>query len=243
MAATARTITVSSNSQDSMSDVRTEVWYRVRLAAGRSYQFSAWPVNHEQGTDAAGMALSLFSDDAGTVSATPAPTSSSGDLEGSSNSNGDALPVSMLFEPTASGVYKLRVTRTTGGTVLHSIDVAVRETTLFSPWTSRAAGFEGFIEIHNNTVAPVIATLRGYNSLGVLQGAGVTVTIPANATVFKTATDVGVPVNVFAGIVLTHNGAFGAVSGNITTLNGANGLSFDSPFTPRDGQVKGRPVR
>jgi len=61
--------------------------------------------------------------------------------------------------------------------------------------------------------------------------------------VFKTANETGVPVNVFAGIVLTHDGASGAISANITTLNGANGLSFDSPFTPRSPALQGAPVR
>jgi hypothetical protein len=234
---------VDSFSRDQMSSTRAEVWYRVRLFAGRSYQVSAWPVDHELGVDAPMMALALFSDDAGTTPATPAPTLTLGDLEGSSNSNGDALPVSMLFQPTTTGVYKLRITRTSGGAVLHPINVAVRETTLFSPWTSRAAGFEGFIELHNNTSAAVSVTLRAYNSAGVQQGGGVAVSIPGNATVFKTATDVGVAANVFSGIVLTHNGAVGAISGNITTLNGANGLSFDSPFTARGPTALSRPSR
>ncbi len=142
-AVSAKVLNLESTSRDAMSNVRTEVWYRVRLFAGRSYQFSAWPVDHEQGADAPALALGLFSNHAGTLSATPAPTLTSGGLEGSSNNNGDALPVSMLFQPSTTGVYKLRITRTSGGAVLHPINVAVRETTLFSPWTSRAAGFEG----------------------------------------------------------------------------------------------------
>ena len=242
-AVTAQTLSLESISQDSMSNVRAEIRFRVRLFASRSYQVSAWPVNHEQGTDAPTLGLSLFSDNAGTVAATPAPTVSSGVLEGSPNNNGDALPSSLLFQPTATGVYKIRVLRTSGGTVAHSINLAVRETTLFSPWTSRAAGFEGFIEMHNNTNAALNVTLRGYDSTGALLGAGITFSIPANATVFKTANETGVPVNVFAGIVLTHGGAVGAISANITTLNGANGLSFDSPFTPRSPAPQGPPVR
>ena len=91
--------------------------------------------------------------------------------------------------------------------------------------------------------AAINVTLRAYDSAGVLQGAGITFSIPGNATVFKTATEAGVPVNVFAGIVLTHEGAFGAISANITTLNGANGLSFDSPFTSRSPAVAGLPIR
>ena len=97
--------------------------------------------------------------------------------------------------------------------------------------------------MHNNTNAAVSVTLRGYSSAGALQGAGLTITLQPNATDFRTATQIGVPVNVFAGIVLTHDGALGAVSANITTLNGANGLSFDSPFAPRDGGLQAFPVR
>ena len=242
-ALTAQALALNSASQDSMSNVRAELWFRVRLFAARSYQFSAWPVNHEQGADAPAVDLAIFSDPAGAVAATPAPAISSGAIEGSPNGNGDALPASLLFQPAATGVYRIRVLRSSGGTVTHSVNVAVRETTLFSPWTSRAAGFEGFVEMHNNTNAALSVTLRAYNSAGALQGAGLTFSLPANATVFKTATNVGVPANVFAGMVLTHDGAFGAVSGNITTLNGANGLSFDSPFTPRGVSLQAPPVR
>ena len=242
-AVTARTISINSIAQNTLSNVRTEVWYRVRLFANRSYQVSAWPVDHEQGVDAPVMGLNLFSDDPGTVAATPAPTATSGDLEGSPNNNGDALPTTSLFQPTTTGVYKIKVSRVSGGAVSASINVLVRETTLFSPWLSKAAGFEGFIEVHNNTSAAVSVTLKGFDSAGALQGAGLTFSIPANATVFQTGATIGVPVNVAAGVVLTHNAAFGAISGNITTLNGANGLSFDSPFTPRDGALMGYPVR
>lgn len=242
-ALTAQAIALNSASQDSMSNVRAETWYRVRLFASRAYQFSAWPVDHEQSVDAPTLGLSIFSDDGGTVAATPAPVIASGDLEGSPNSNGDAVPNSLIFQPTATGIYKIRIRRASGGSGTHSINVAVRETTLFSPWTSRAAGFEGFVEMHNNTNAPLSVTLRGYDSTGTLQGAGLTIALPANATDFRTANQIGVPSNVFAGIVLTHNGVHGAVSANITTLNGANGLSFDSPFTARNQTMGGGPVR
>jgi hypothetical protein len=242
-AVTARTISINSIAQNTLDNVRTQVWYRVRLFANRSYQISAWPVDHEQGVDAPVMGLNLFSDDPGTVAAVPAPTTTSGDLEGSPNNNGDALPVTTLFQPTTTGVYKIKVSRVSGGAVTASINVMVRETTLFSPWLSKAAGFEGFIEIHNNTSAAISVTLKGFDATGTLQGAGLTFSLPSNATVFKTGADIGVPVNVAAGVVLTHNAAFGAIAGNITTLNGANGLSFDSPFTSRDGALMGFPVR
>ena len=172
----ARSIPLNSASRDSMSSVRSEIWYRVRLFASRSYQFSTWPVDHEQGTDAPALVLSVFSDSAGTTPAVPAPTVSSAALEGSTNRNGDVRPASMLFQPTATGVYLVRIRSTSGGTTAHSINVAVRETTLFSPWTSKAAEFEGFIEMHNNTSAALSVTLRAYNSAGTLQGSGLTTT-------------------------------------------------------------------
>ena len=99
------------------------------------------------------------------------------------------------------------------------------------------------MEVHNNTNAALNVTLRAYDSTGALLGAGVTFSRPANATAFKTANQIGVPVDVFAGIVLTHDGAFGAVSANVTTLNTATGLSFDSAFTSRDTGPLGRPAR
>jgi hypothetical protein len=214
-----------------MGDVRAETWYRVRLFASRSYQFSVWPVDHEQGADAPALDLSLFSDDAGTVPASPAPILSSAELEGSTNNNGDLLPASLVFQPTVNGVYRIRILRASGGSLSHTINVAVRETTLFSPWTSKAAGFEGFVEMHNNTNAPMSVTLRAYDSAGVLQGAGLTLTLPPNATSFRTAAQIGVPVNVFAGIVLTHNGAFGAIAAALFT--GCYG--FEGPSSQRVG--------
>lgn len=238
----ASSITANSVSQFTISNAAPQVWYRARLFANRSYQISAWPVDHQQGVDAAKLSVSLFSDDAGIVQANDV-TSLSGSLEGTPNQGGDDMPFTAVVQPIAGGVNKIRVMRIAGGSVSQSVNLIVRETTLFSPWTSRAAGFEGFVEIHNNTNAPLSVSLSAYDSAGVLQGTGLTITLQANATDFRTAAQIGVPAGLFAGIVLNHNGAFGAVSGNITTLNGANGLSFDSPFATRDSGLQALPVR
>ena len=241
-ATAARTLSSDSISQSQLSALVPEIWYRARLFANRSYQISAWPVDHEQGVDAPDLSVTLFSDDAGTTPAAGV-SGGSGPLEATANSGGDGKPITAIIRPPASGVYKIRVQRLSGGAVSHTVNLMVRETTLFSPWTSRAAGFEGFIELHNNTNAAVSVTLRAFDATGALQGSGVTLTLQPNATDFKTATQIGVPVDIFAGVVLTHDGAFGAVSANITTLNGANGLSFDSPFGLRAPGLQARPVR
>jgi hypothetical protein len=185
--------------------------------------------------------VDIFSDAAGTTLATPAPTTLSSELEGSPN-DAAVMGQSAMFQPDTTGVYRIRVLGAPAVTDT-SLTVLVRETTLFSPWTSRAAGFEGFVEMHNNTNAAISVTLRAYDGAGALQGTALTFSMPANATVFRTATQIGMPVDGFGGLLLTHTGAFGAVSANITTLNGANGLSFDSPFTPRHGGLQTFPVR
>ena len=241
-ASTARTLSTNATSRGTLSSLITQSWYRARLFANRSYQISAWPVDHEQGVDAAVLSVDVFSDDAGTVPAAGV-SGGSGALEGTANQGGDGKPFTAIIQPTVTGVYKIRAQRLSGGGTSHTVNLMIRETTLFSPWTSRAAGFEGFIEMHNNTNAPVSVTLRAFDAAGVLQGAGQTLTLQPNATEFRTATQVGVPVNIFAGIVLTHDGAVGAVSANITTLNGANGLSFDSPFGSRDPSTQAGPSR
>ena len=241
-ASTARTLSVNSASRGTISTLIPQTWYRARLFANRSYQISAWPVDHEQGVDAAVLSVDVFSDDAGTAPAAGV-SGGSGALEGTTNQGGDGKPFTAIIQPPVTGVYKIRAQRVSGGGTSHTVNLMIRETTLFSPWTSRAAGFEGFIEMHNNTNAPVSVTLRAFDATGVLQGAGQTLTLQPNATEFRTATQVGVPVNIFAGIVLTHDGAVGAVSANITTLNGANGLSFDSPFGSRDPSTQAGPSR
>ena len=69
--------------------------------------------------------------------------------------------------------------------------------------------------------------------------------MPAHATVLKSnKLDLGVTTDeTFSGTILTHTGAFGAISANTTTLSATTGLSFDSPFTPRVPATIGAPIR
>ncbi len=236
--ATARSIAMNSTAQDTIqSGVRPSVWYRVQMFAGRSYQISVWSVK-EDGVLVNITPVELYADTTGTALVSAGVTFTKNAFEGSPND--DFLgPTTTLFQPTVTFPYLIHAGTNTPALASTKVNIRVRETTLFSPWLSKAAGFEGFIELHNNTSAAVSVTLKAYDSAGALQGAGLTFSIPANATVFQTGALIGVPVGVAAGVVLTHNGAFGAISGNITTLNGANGLSFDSPFTARDAGGSG----
>lgn len=206
-------------------------FFATEVFAGRSYEISIYPVgvNIFSNSPANFVVRSATSQAFTTLDTVTANT---GPKEGSFNTAGSGCcwTYAGTFTPATSGIRYLEVSTSfsTGYTY-----ISIRETTLFSPWLSKAAGFEGFIELHNNTNAAVSVTLKAYDSTGTIQGAGLTVSIPGNATVFQTGASIGVPVDVAAGVVLTHNGSFGAISGNITTLNGANGLSFDSAFTSR----------
>ena len=221
-----------------VGNAATEFFY-TSLRAGRSYEiwfYTPATERNSSGLNPGWYTNATIDDDSAFGSPiTTVQNQFSG--EGGPQNNLYSFNRAVSFQITTAGNYFVRIVE--GGNGGGCYQVSLRETTLFSPWTSRAAGFEGFIEVHNNTNASVNVTLTGYNDMGVQQGAGVTFAVPANATVFKTAGDAGVPLNIFAGVVLTHDGTFGAISGNITTLNGANGLSFDSPFTPRDGNLRG----
>ncbi|MEO8360709.1 MAG: putative Ig domain-containing protein [Vicinamibacteria bacterium] len=244
VAARARAIAMNSEAGDSLSTSRSEVWYKVPLYASRSYQFSAFVVEDDGTAGVTAVDLALFSDAAGVTLATPSPTTTSGVLEGSSNLS-PTFSQSTLFQPTASGQYLLRVLGqpAAGAT---AIRIVARETTLFSPWifVTTASQYESYHTVHNNTSQAVAVTLRAVDATGTTLGNVTTFSIPANATVFRTTKgDLGVAPDAFGGTMLTHNGAFGAISANTTTLSGATGLSFDSPFAPRAGNVLGSPIR
>ncbi|MEO8360553.1 MAG: Calx-beta domain-containing protein [Vicinamibacteria bacterium] len=244
VAARARAIAMNSEAGDSLSTSRSEVWYKVPLYASRSYQFSAFVVEDDGTAGVTAVDLALFSDAAGVTLATPSPTTTSGVLEGSSNLS-PTFSQSTLFQPTASGQYLLRVLGqpAAGAT---AIRIVARETTLFSPWifVTTASQYESYHTVHNNTSQAVAVTLRAVDATGTTLGNVTTFSIPANATVFKTTKgDLGVAPDALGGTILTHNGAFGAISANTTTLSGATGLSFDSPYTSRALQTIGLPVR
>lgn len=237
--ASAKGVPVNTGISDFVAVASGSKFYWAQLFANRSYELlsypSALPFDCPTGNGQGLIANLVVSTDS-TFATTLTSTYSSSALEGTPNASIFCNHSgSLRFTTTASGVHYFR------GSAVYStgnVNILLRETTLFSPWLSRAAGFEGFNEIHNNSSAAISVTLRAYDSTGALQGAGLTFSIPANATVFKTGADIGVPAGVAVGVVLTHNGAFGSISGNITTLSGAAGLSFDSPFAPRTDSIR-----
>jgi hypothetical protein len=156
------------------------------------------------------------------------------------------LAQSAMFLPTVSGVYRIRVLGVPAATDT-SLNLMARETTLFSPWffVTTSNGYDAYHEIHNNTEQPVTVTLQALSMAGAPLGTAATFIVPPNATVApSTKLDLAVTGDgTFGGTVLTHNGAFGAISANTTTLSATTGLAYDSPFTPRALSVVGRPIQ
>jgi hypothetical protein len=244
-AATARPTAVNSTVQTRVGGATPQVWYRVSLFANRSYQLSAWPVADEGATGAVALSMDVFSDAAGATPALPAPRRVAGGLEGSPNDPAGMNPETLTFQPSVSGVYWIRL----GGVAAAEEDVnlLLRETTLFSSgiWVSTTNGYDTYSELHNNTAQPVEITLQAFSLTGTPLGIRHVFILPGNATVAKSAkADLLVTgEGVVGGTVLTHNGAFGAISGNATVLSGLTGLSFDKPFTTRSEAVAGFPIR
>lgn len=214
---------------DSLSSGTTERWYKLRLEAGRSYAYATWaPFNDPSEEATVGLDLTMWLDD-GTTSApgqsslatepNPVVTSMSGDIDS--------------IIPTTSGTFRMRV-RDSLVTTSFTVHTMLLETTLFCPWyfVDSANGYDGYVEVKNNTNTSVSVVLTARNSSGASVGTS-TFTVAANGTQLRTVGgDMGVA-NGFGGIQIAHRAMAGGVSANVTTLSPVTGLSFDSPCSPR----------
>ena len=167
-AGTARVIAVNSTAGNSMSNVRTEVWYKAQLYVGRSYQVSAWAVNEDSAAVNINP-LEIYNAD-GTTLAT-GTTSYGLALEGTPNDSDTGYPRATMIQPVASGIYRIRIVASAWPSSF-VVNVLLRETTLFSPWffVSSSGGYDGYHTIHNNTAQAVSVTLRAHNSTGASVG-------------------------------------------------------------------------
>ncbi len=196
-------------------------YYRYNLVAGRSYRLFCWQA---------------FADGGGACEAFWANTSGAILTAFGSNTEpivpGAQSRRSTVFIPTTSGAY-LGFLDNDNASAATTYMLAI-ETTLFSPWyfIDSGSGYDGFVEIKNNTNSSVDVTVTAYDSTGSVVGT-TTETISANGNTFV---QIGATFGIaggFGSVDLAHNGMPGAVSANITTLSATTGLSFDSPFTPR----------
>jgi len=155
------------------------------------------------------------------------------------NNGGDEEPLDPgadgdgFVVPTApAGFFEYNVQLTAGTATTCFLRVV--ETTLFSPWFFRDApnGYDGFAEVHNNSRNTISATVTAFAPNGTIIGAS-TQSIPGNGTIFVTASSLGAA-NTFGSMTITTPAKPGSISANMTTISSTTGLSFDSPFTPRE---------
>jgi hypothetical protein len=132
----------------------------------------------------------------------------------------------------------------------------IEDTTLFSPWFFSGSGFEAFVLIRNTTASSVKVTVRLRDTAGAVVGTPQTATVAPNAsfnlqvsapspTGFGLASASGTVEIAYGSPVAfgtTSNpqwaaGAPGSIVATVTSLNFAQGVSFDAPATPRpDGR-------
>jgi len=135
------------------------------------------------------------------------------------------------YQPTTSGSYYVRVANSSGS--VQSINVMVIENTLFSPWwyVAPSSGYDSWTQVRNNTAQSMPVTVRAYTNTGSIAGT-TTQILPANGTILVQVSTLA-PAGGAGSMSIAYDGPPGSIAANTTTLSGATGLSFDSPFTPR----------
>ena len=207
----------------------TGYWYKANLTAGRSYCVYAWEPYADPSVSAPSVDMAVYRSDG----VTPASDVYSTDIEpkventGPGGNNGEQRRII----PSVNDSYRIRVGN--NAAAVHTVYVMVVETTLFAPWffVSPDSGYDGYIEMRNNTSNTLTAVVTAFDPAGGVFGS-ISINLPANGNAVITATSLGV-ISSYGSVQIAHNGGPGAICANITTLSSITGLSFDSPFTPR----------
>jgi hypothetical protein len=115
--------------------------------------------------------------------------------------------------------------------------IRVVENSLYSPWFFTGSGFEAFILIKNTTSATYAGVVTLFNPNGTVLATSASLAIPANGSLnlqLSAAAPVGFGLTAGnGGVRLTSNAALGALVANVTSLSFGQGVSFDTPMTPK----------
>jgi hypothetical protein len=160
-------------------------------------------------------------------------------------------PGRVCYIADEDSVHFARLSNNALGTATRSYRWRVEDTTLFCPWFFSGGGFEAFVLIRNTTNSAVKATVSLRNTAGAIVGTQTGV-VPANGSFnlqVSAAPPNGFGIAVANGSVeiayganqpfaVTFNsgwaaGAPGAIVANVTSLSFGQGVSFDTPASPR----------
>ena len=115
--------------------------------------------------------------------------------------------------------------------------IRVSDNMLYSPWWLTDDNTDAFIQLRNTTNRTVAVTVTARNTAGAVVGAPLATTLPANGgTAISIKTQFGAASG-SGSAEIASDAAPGAVVGNITTLNVAQGVSFVTPFSLRQQPV------
>ena len=106
------------------------------------------------------------------------------------------------------------------------------ETTLFSPWWFSGGTNQAFVEVKNNMLGPTNALVTLYRSDGTVCGTA-DVPLAGNGNAAIVVGSIGTCAGGSGSAQIAFAGTPGGLIANITTIDGPNGTSFDSPFAPR----------
>ncbi len=206
----------------------TPRYYKVRIVAGRSYSVYSWAPFQDASEGGADIDHVLYSDLTCSVVATTQSTIAKEPNTDVSFHSGD----NDTIIPTFSGTLWIKVSNLIGAST-YTIYTAVQETTIFSPWWFTGGSNNAFAEIKNATDASIAYTLTAHVLGGATCGTS-SGSLAANGNVAINIKDVGTCAATGSGSAdVAFQGPPGAVVGNITTLDGTTGLSFDAPFSAR----------
>ena len=202
-------------------------YFKARVVAGRSYSFYTWAPFQDAGDGEANVQHTLFADSTCTTLATTVVTSV---REPSVEVDGH-IGGSHTIIPTFTGTLYIKVQAFGPGFV--TAFTAMHETTLFSPWWYAAGDYNAFAEIKNATNTTLTYALTAYRSNGTVCGS-TAANLPAGGNIGINIRNLGTCQAAGSGSAqIAFQGPPGAIVANITTLDGALGLSFDAPFTAR----------
>lgn len=205
----------------------TSRYYKVRVVQGRSYSVYSWSPFTDVSEGGANINHVLWSDSACSTAAGVVSSSAKEptvDVTGHFGDNDTIIP-------TFTGTMYIEVQNNAGTS--QTIYTAIQETTIFSSWWFVGGDYGAYVTIKNATTSSISYTLTAYANNGAVC-ATLNGVLSGNGNTFANIRDLGTCLGSGSGSAqVAFQGPPGAVIGNITTLSGTTGLSFDAPMTPR----------
>ena len=205
----------------------SNLFYKTNVVAGRSYAVMAWGPTQDVGEGGVSVSVDLYSDN--TCTTTAGGTDQTDNEPYLFGIIGHAADHDNII-PTTTGPIYIRVNNSIASA--YTVHVVIVETTLFSPWWFSGGTNQAFVEVRNNMLGPTNALVTLYRSDGTVCGTA-DVPLAGNGNAAIVVGSIGTCAGGSGSAQIAFAGTPGGLIANITTIDGPNGTSFDSPFAPR----------